>query len=223
MTITTTTLSKAAGAAAVVSGLIFIGVQVNHPHMEVESVGTTEWAVRFGLKVLMAALGLAGIAGMYLRQVRQTGVTGLVGWLLLSGAYLAMMTIAFAGGFVLPSIAETSPAYVDDVLAATSGGTASGDIGLLTAANGFSGITYIGGGLVFGIALWRAGVLARWAAALLAVSTVSTLLMPLMPHMVDRLLAWPFSVAMIGLGVSLYRVASAPAAAFESQRVPVGA
>ena len=77
MTITPTTLFRAAGVAAIAAGMIFIGVQINHPHSDVTSVATTEWVVRNSLKVLMAALALAGITGMYLRQVTQIGVLGL--------------------------------------------------------------------------------------------------------------------------------------------------
>ena len=40
MTITPTTLTRAAGVAAVAAGLIFIGVQFNHPHLDVTSVTT---------------------------------------------------------------------------------------------------------------------------------------------------------------------------------------
>ena len=76
MTITPTTLFRAAGVAAVAAGLIFIGVQINHPHSDVTSVTTTEWVVRNSLKVLMAALALAGITGMYLRQVKQSRRAG---------------------------------------------------------------------------------------------------------------------------------------------------
>jgi hypothetical protein len=65
MTITSTTLVRAAGVAAVAAGLIFIGVQINHPHAEVANVTSTEWAVRNSLKILMGALALAGITGMY--------------------------------------------------------------------------------------------------------------------------------------------------------------
>ena len=82
MTITSTTLGRAAGLAAVAAGLLFIAVQINHPPMEVASVTTTEWVVRNTMKVIMAALALAGITGMYLRQVRQAGLLGLVGYLL---------------------------------------------------------------------------------------------------------------------------------------------
>jgi hypothetical protein len=74
MTITSTTLIRAAGVAAVAAGLIFIGVQINHPPSDVTNVTTTEWAVRNSLKILMAALVLVGITGMYLRQVEKIGV-----------------------------------------------------------------------------------------------------------------------------------------------------
>ena len=46
MNITSSSLFKAAGAAAAVGGAIFIAVQSNHPAMEVASVETTERVVR---------------------------------------------------------------------------------------------------------------------------------------------------------------------------------
>ena len=55
MTITPTGLYRAAGVAAIAAGMIFIGVQINHPHSDVTNVETTEWAVRNSLKALMAA------------------------------------------------------------------------------------------------------------------------------------------------------------------------
>ena len=110
MTITPTILSRAAGVAAAVAGLIFIGIQINHPHLDVSSITTTELAVRNSLKVLMAVLALVGITGMYLRQVKQTGLLGLMGYLLLGTGYLVIMGTAFVAATVLPSIAETTPA-----------------------------------------------------------------------------------------------------------------
>ena len=161
MTITPATLIRSAAVAAVVAGLIFIGVQINHPHSDVAAVTTTEWAVRNSLKVLMAALALAGITGMYLRQVKEIGLLGLVGYLLFGAGYLTIMSVAFVSAFVLPSIAKTDPGYVNDVLAAATGGSATGDIGLMQGALAVSGITFLVGGLIFGIALYRARVLAR--------------------------------------------------------------
>lgn len=204
MVITPTTLTRGAGVAAVAAGLIFIGVQVGHPHMDATSVTTTEVVVRGSLKVLMAALALAGITGMYLRQVKQTGVLGLTGYLLLGAGYLLIMSTAFTAAYVLPGIAETDPDYVNDVVAAAIGGSPAGDIGLLQSVIQVQGIAYLAGGLVFGVALYRARVLVRWAAALLAVSGVVSVALSAMPDAFYRLLAYPNGIAMIALGYSLW-------------------
>ena len=205
MTITPTTLIRAAAVAAVAAGLIFIGVQINHPHADVTSVVTTEWVVRNSLKVLMAALALAGITGMYLRQVTQSGVLGLLGYLVFSLGYLLIMSTTIVSAYVLPSLADTDPDYVTDVLATGTGGASQGDIGLLQTVFQVQGIAYLAGSLVFGIALFRARVLARWAAALLAVGGLVTLALSVMPDAFYRFLAFPNGIAMVALGYSLWR------------------
>jgi len=205
MTITTTRLTAAAGISAAVAGVLFIGVQINHPTLDITSITTNEVAIRSSSKVLMAALALAGITGMYLSQVRRNGVLGLIGYLLLGVGYLLIMSTTFVAAFVLPSIAGTEPSYVRDVLAVSTGGTATGDIGLLGMAFQVQSLCYLAGGLVFGIALYRAGVLARWAAALLAVGGVVTVVLSVMPDAFYRLLALPNGIALMGLGYSLWR------------------
>ena len=114
------------------------------------------------------------------------------------------MSSTFASAYVLPAIAETNPGYVNDVLAAATGGSSIGDIGLLNTALDVSGITFLGGGLLFGIALYRARVLARWASALLAVGSALTVTLAVLPDAFYRFLAFPNSIAMIGLGYSLW-------------------
>lgn len=205
MTVTTTTLTRAAGLAAVAGGLLFIGVQINHPHLDTAFVTTTEYAVRETMKILFAVLSLAGITGMYLRQVKQTGVLGLLGYLLFGAGFLLILSIQVVAVGALPSLADSAPGFVNDVFAVATGGHATGDIGLLQTISTISGITYIGGGLLFGIALFRADILARWAAALLAAGTVASLAFPLLPQINFRLFAIPTSVALIGLGYSLWR------------------
>jgi hypothetical protein len=207
MTITPTTLTRAAGAAAVTAGLIFIGVQIGHPHLDATSVVTTEVVVRNSLKLLMAVLALVGITGMYLRQVKQIGVLGLVGYLLLGTCYVVIMCTSLVAAYVLPSIAATDTGYVNDVLTAANGGHASGDIGLLQTVIRVEGLSYLAGGLVFGTALYRAHVLARWAAALLAVGGLVSAALAAMPDAFYRFLAFPNGIAMVALGYSLWRVA----------------
>ena len=207
MTITPTTLSRAAGVAAVGAGLIFIGVQINPPHQAGVSLTTTEVVVRDSLKALMAVLALVGITGMYLSQVRRNGLLGLAGYLVLGTGYLVILCTTFMAAYVLPSIAEANHAYVDDVVAATTGRAVTGDIGVLQTAVQVQDLAYLAGGLIFGIALYRARVLARWATALLAVGGVVTVALAVMPDAFYRFLAFPNGIAMIGLGYSLWSTA----------------
>ena len=204
MAITPTTLVRAAAGAAVLAGLIFIGVQINHPPLDATSITSTEVVVRNSLKVLMAVLALVGITGMYLSRVRRNGVLGLLGYLVLGTGYLLITATTFALAYVLPSIAGTDAAYVDDVIAVVTGGTATGDIGVLQTALQVQNGAFLAGGLVFGIALYRAGVLARWACALLAVGGVVTVVISVLPDGFYRLLAFPNGIALIALGYSLW-------------------
>ncbi|WP_020145411.1 hypothetical protein [Terracoccus sp. 273MFTsu3.1] len=208
MTITTSSLTRAAGAAAAVAGLLFIGVQVNHPAMDVSSVESTEWVLRNTAKVVLSALALGGVTGMYLRQVRQTGWLGLVGWALSAVGFLVMGSVAFVAAYVLPTLADTAPRYVDDLLVAASGGHPVGDIGLMQGVLLVSAVAYVGGGVTLGVAMFRARVLARWAAALLALGCGATVLLSVLPHSFERPMAVPAGVALIGLGVSLWRNAT---------------
>ena len=213
MSITTTGLTRAAGISAVVAGLLFIAVQINHPHLDLALVVSTEWVVREGMKLGVAVLALIGITGMYLSQVKKAGVLGLLGYLILAAAFLNMFAVQAIGVAVLPTLAHNAPGYVNDVLAVAGGGTAVGDLGLLKTLSMFGGLTYIAGGLVFGIALFRAGVLARWAAILLAVATPLSLAIPLLPMVNQRLFAVPTGLALIALGSSLWRETRSPATA----------
>ena len=205
MNITATGLTKAAATAAVIAGSMFIAVQLGHPGSGEFTTQTTQWVAREYVKTGMAVLALAGITGMYLRQYRKAGVLGLAGYLTFAVGYLTMFGVELIGATVLPNLVHTEPGFVNDVVAAANGGTAVGDIGGLRILFGVMGAGYLIGGLVFGIALFRTGVLARWAAALLAVSSVATVALAVLPESFNRPLAVPEAVALIGLGVSLWR------------------
>lgn len=204
MTITTTKLTRAAGLAAVAGGLLFIAVQIKHPLLDATFTTTTEYAVRETTKIFMAVLSLVGITGIYLRQVKQTGVLGLIGYVSLAAGYLTIFSVQVIGVFVLPNLAGSQPGYVNDVLAVATSGTPIGDVGRMQILSQI-GITYIVGGTIFGIALFRAGILARWAAVLLSVGAVATVATFQLPELTQRLFATPVGVALIGLGYSLWR------------------
>jgi hypothetical protein len=205
MTVTTTKLTRAAGLSAVIGGLLFIAVQINHPLLDATFTTTTEYAVRETMKIFMAVFSLIGITGIYLRQVRKTGVLGLIGYVVLGVGYLAIFSAQVVGVFVLPTLAASEPGFVNDVLAVATSGTPISDIGPLQILIQGGGFAYVVGGLIFGIALFRANVLARWAAALLSVGAVAILATSQLPELTQRLFAIPVSVALIGLGFSLWR------------------
>ena len=116
-----------------------------------------------------------------------------------------MFSVEVIAAVVLPSLVDTQPGFVNDVVVAAAGGTPIGDIGALQTLFNLTGAGYMLGGLIFGIALFRTGVLARWAAVLLAVSTVGTAALAVLPESFDRPFAVPEGIALIGLGISLWR------------------
>lgn len=203
--ITTTRLLRAGSASAALAGGIFIAVQIGHPDPGTFTTETDEWVARSLAKTAMAALALAGITGMYLHQHRRMGVLGLLGYLTFATGYLAMLAVEMIAAVVLPILVDTDPGLVDSAVAAATGATIDRDIGALQTLFNVAGVGYLLGGLLLGVALFRAAVLARWAAALLAIGTSGTALLAVLPAAFDRPMAVPTGVALIGLGVSLWR------------------
>ena len=129
-------------------------------------------------KVLFCALTLAGLAGMFLRHRHQFGRLGRVAYSLVSVGFLAMLVQECMIGYYLPTLAHSKPIYVQHVLNGAMAHGASSGIGAWQGLFLIAGIGYSLGGLLFGIALFRAGVLARWASALFAYGTLSPCRLP---------------------------------------------
>ncbi|MGO9788538.1 MAG: hypothetical protein ACLP8S_03125 [Solirubrobacteraceae bacterium] len=202
---TTSRLAATAGLCAASAGAIFIGVQINHPPADVAHLLTTEMTLRESAKVLMAVLALAGFTGMFASHRDRLGRLGRAGYGLLTAGYVAMFAAECIIGYYLPTVAHSNPGYVQHVINAAMGHGPSGGIGPMRELFIVVGIGYSVGGLLFGIALFRAGVLARWASLLLAYGTASALALSVLPESFDRPFAVPTGVALIGLGVSLWR------------------
>ena len=204
MTITTSTLTRAAAVAAMAGGLLFIAVQIKHPLLDAPFTTTTEYAVRETAKILMAVFSLDRHHRDLPAPGQKIGVLGLIGYVVLGVGYLTIMSVQVIGVFVLPDLAASQPGYVNDVLAVATSGTPVGDVSQMQTLSNIAA-AYIVGGVVFGIALFRAGVLARWAAVLMSVGAVATVATFQLPELTQRLFAIPAGVALIGLGYSLWR------------------
>jgi hypothetical protein len=198
-------LTAAAGLSAATAGALFIGVQINHPPVDVAHVVTDEMLLRESAKMLMALLALAGLSGLFLRHRERVGRLGLVGFGVLTVGYLAMLVNQGIVAFVLPTVAHTDPTYVQAYLDAAMGLTPQSDIGDVQTLFLASGLGFALGGLLFGIALFRADVLPRWACALFAYGTVSVLALSALPESFARPFAVPTGIALIGLGLAHWR------------------
>src|SRR5918998_5097823 len=206
MKITASNLIRWAGLAALVAGIIFAGIQPIHPPDELSSVTTGEWAIITTLKTVMCLLFLVGITGIYARQVDEAGWLGLAGFLLLSLSWWLQTAYVFAEAFIMPVLATDAPQFVDSFLGTIAAGRASEvNLGALPAIFSLGvGIPYMLGGLLFGIATLRAGILPRWPAGLLAVAAVLTTLAALLPHDIQRLAGLPVGLALAWLGYALF-------------------
>ena len=78
-TLSTATVIRLAGLAAVAAGLCFIVVGLFHPVNEPAAVTTATWANVHIFATVMGLLGMAGMTGLYARQAKQ------IGWLGISG------------------------------------------------------------------------------------------------------------------------------------------
>ncbi|MFC4102559.1 hypothetical protein [Paenibacillus xanthanilyticus] len=200
----TSNFARLAGIAAMSAGILFIGIQAVHPPETISSVTTGTWAVVHYLTIAMAIFGLIGITGLYAKQAKEAGWLGLAGFSLLSLFWIATIAFTFVEAFILPLLASDAPEFVMGYLGIFSGGTGEANLGVLPAIAPLAGVVYILGGLLFGVATLRAGVLPRGAGALLAAAAASTLASSLIPHPLDRLLAVPMGLALAWLGYALW-------------------
>ena len=212
MKITPSKLIRWAGVSAMAAGIIFAGIQPIHPPDVLASVNTSAFIIITSFKTVMCLFGLFGIAGLYARHVEQTGWLGLAGYLLLTIFYAVQMCYAFLEPLVLPLLTSVAPTFVESALGMASGASGPMNLGAFATIYSLLSLVYLLGLLVFGIAIFRARILSRWAAVLLACSgPLAILMVALLPHQLARLAAMPMGFALIWLGYALWSERRAPA------------
>src|SRR5215218_9148304 len=201
---TASKLIRWTGLSAMVAGIIFAGIQPIHPPDVLSSVNTSAWAIIMPLKLAMCLLFLIGITGIYARQVKEAGWLGLAGFILFSLNWALLMPYGFAEAFILPLLATKAPMFVESFLGMFNGSPGDMDLGALATVYQLSGVMYMLGGLLFGIATLRARILPRWPAGLLAVAAALTPTAALLPHDIQRYAAIPVGLALAWLGYALW-------------------
>jgi hypothetical protein len=195
------------------AGILFVVVQIIHPTDVLASVSTSRWAIVHYLGVAMCIFGLFGLTGIYARQTEKAGWLGLAGYLMFSLFYVVTAAYQFIEAFVSPVLTTEAPRFVEGFLGIAASHPSEISLGALPAVYGINGGLYLLGGLLFGIATFRARVLPRWAAVLLAGSGPLAILMTkLLQHPLDRLAAVPMGLALAGLGWAVWANRREPAA-----------
>jgi hypothetical protein len=218
MKITVSNLIRGAGLPAMAAGLIFAVVGLIHPPHIVSSITTSTWTIVHLLTIAMSFFGLLGIAGIYARQVRAASWFGLVGFLLLSLWFVLVTGFTFFEAFILPLLATDSPKFAESFLGIFTGSGGETSVGALATLWTLLGVVYLLGNLLFGIGIFRAGILSRWAGALLGLGAVSSPAFALLPQSFAPLAAVPVGLGLAWLGYSLWSERREPV----SQRVPAG-
>jgi hypothetical protein len=204
-------LIRSAGLSAMVAGLIFAVVGLIHPPQVVSSVTTSMWTIVHSLTIAMSFFGLLGLAGIYARQAEEAGWLGLAGFVLLSLWLVLVTGFTFFEAFILPLLVSDAPKFAESFLGIFTGSAAEANVGALATLWSLLGVLYILGGLVFGVATFRAGILSRWAAGLLGLGAVSSPAFALVPQAFAPLAAVPVGLGLAWLGYAVWSERREPA------------
>ncbi len=204
MKMTDSNLFRLAGLSALLSGICYTLVGIFHPANIPASVTTNRWQIVHVIACAMSFFGILGLTGLYVRQAKKTGWLGMAGFILLSLWFVLIMGFSFVEAFVLPHIAASSPGFEQSWMGMFNKPAGTFNIGVLPTIWTLMAPLYILGGLLFGIATFRAGILPRWAGALLALSTVLAPVAAALPNASQPKTAIPMGLALAWLGYALW-------------------
>ena len=201
---TASKLIRWSGLAALVAGICYVVLGLFHPPNILSSVTTTQWAILHVLAIAMCFLGILGMAGLYARQAEKSGWLGLAGFLLFSLWFAFILGFSFVETFILPQLATEAPKYVEGFLGMFTSTPSEMNLGALPTIWTLTAPLYILGGLLFGIATFRAGILPRWAGVLLVIGTALAPVAGLLPLEQQPKVAVPVGIALAWLGYALF-------------------
>jgi hypothetical protein len=196
-------LLRLAGLSAVIGGSCYVLVGALHPANVAASVIGTRWAAVHVLACATSFFGLLGLAGLHARQATRTGWMGLIGMVLLSLWLVIIMGFSFVEAFILPHPGTVTQEFIDGWMGMFNGDPSKVDLGVLPTLWTLTAPLYIGGGVLFGLATFRARVLPRAAGVLLALGTVAAPIAVLLPLGSQPKMAIPTGLAIAWLGYAL--------------------
>jgi len=186
-----------AGLSAVLAGVLAVVNPIIHPPNDPSSVATSSWAIAHYLILGGSVLLLLGISGIYARQVKESGWLGLVGFLMFYVGVALISGFALFEAVILPVLATEAPQSIGGFLPGENLVVSGPLIPLSVILFGI-------GGLLFGIAVIRAGIFPRWAAILLIIGIPATVLLSLVSEAASRLSGVLYGAGIAWLGYALW-------------------
>jgi hypothetical protein len=202
--ITATTLYRLAGLAALIAGLGIVVMGMFHPANEAANVTTPTWIIVHIFATSLGFFGVLGLAGLYARQVEKAGWLGLIGFLLFSVWMTLVGFYSFIEAAVLPLLASQYPPFVAGFMQMLSSVPMEVNLGVMPMMWAISTPMLIVGSLLFAIATFRANILPRWSAGLLALGSVLVPVGALVPtEIAAKIIMVPMGLGLAWMGAAL--------------------
>ena len=157
------TLYRFSGITLLIGGVLAIAGQLL---LITADPGTSLWIPGSWLALAGTLIVILGLPGVYFKQVDRAGLLGMIGYVVSLVGFLFLVGIQTFDAFVSPGLAAN---------AATKSLADTTAFPPLLAFELLCGLLLVVGPLLFGIATLRAGVFQRWAAIILIVGSVATL------------------------------------------------
>lgn len=197
-------LMRLAGFAAMLAGLGIVVMGLFHPANEPAYVTTPAWIIVHIFATSLGFFGVLGLAGLYARQVEKAGWLGLIGFLLFDLWFALVGLFSFIEAAVLPLLASQYPPFVAGFMQMISNVPIEVNLGVMPTMWAISSPMLIVGSLLFAIATFRAGILPRWAAGLLALGTLMIPVGALLPtELQAKIILVPMGLGLAWMGYAL--------------------
>jgi hypothetical protein len=202
--ISTAALMRLAGFSAMLAGLGIVVLGMFHPANEPAYVTTPAWIIVHIFATSLGFFGVLGLAGLYARQVEKAGWLGLIGFLLFSVWMTLVGFYSFIEAAILPHLASEFPPFVTGFLGMLNSIPSEVNLGVMPTMWAISTPMLIVGSLLFAIATFRAGILPRWAAGLLALGTLMIPVGALLPtELQAKIILVPMGLGLAWMGYAL--------------------
>lgn len=192
-------LYRWAAAALVLSAITVTAGRILHPSSDAAGLSSPLWGPSHILWLTGLLTGMIGLTGLYLRQRREVAVLGFVG---AAAAWMGMALLSGAMYFeaiIEPGLVRLSPELAEPMAQLSGEEIRSFLIAFFVAVGLFGG-----GFLLFGIAMYKAAVMPKWAVVLFVTGSVVGGPQGFLPVAVATLAFLTMGVGLAGLGVALW-------------------